>query len=475
MGDRILKANNFMKTVRYFRKNGLRRTYYAARERIAQERDADYRYSEPSAETLAGQRASSAGNAVRFSVVVPAYETDEVFLREMLDSVCRQSYAGWELIVADASDSDTVERTVGQIAAERGDGRIRYFRLADNQGIAANTNAGIALATGDYIAFLDHDDLLAPDAFYRMAEAVRRARESGTIPAMLYSDEDKYDGSGHCYTAPHRKTEFNLDLLLSNNYICHFMAVESGLCRRLPLRRHFDGAQDYDLALRIAGKLYDEAPRQDMAAGIVHVPEILYHWRCHAGSTADNTASKTYAYEAGRAALADFCAARGWQVQVEHGLHLGFYEITYLPDVFAVRADVGIVGGRIWDQKKRICGGALKSDGSVMYEGLHREYSGGTSHRAAVQQDVAAADIRCVQVREELREEFMRITGLPYTERTVRCGSGRNARQVRVADVSGLACDEAGWRKLSLELGRAAARRGYRILWDPRIGIRADR
>ena len=244
MGSRILKANNFMKTVRYLQKNGLRRTYYAARERMGEERKDDYCYREPSAETLEGQRASSAGNTVRFSVVVPAYETDETFLREMIGSVCRQSYAGWELIIADASAGDSVERTVAQIAAECGDGRIRYLRLAENKGIAANTNAGIALATGDYIAFLDHDDLLAPDALYRMAEVVRGAQEHEITPVIIYSDEDKYDSDGRYYMTPHRKADFNLDLILSNNYICHFLAVEAGLMKSLLLRGEYDGAQD---------------------------------------------------------------------------------------------------------------------------------------------------------------------------------------------------------------------------------------
>ena len=463
-----------MKTVRYLKKNGLRRTYYAARERVEEERSCAYVYRAPSEETLRRQRAEASCLAVRFSVVVPAYETDEIFLREMAASVCGQSYDKWELIIADASGSDTVERIVGQIAAERGDGRVRYVRLAENKGISANTNEGIALATGDYIAFLDHDDLLAPDALYRMAAAVHAAKQRGITPVMLYTDEDKYDSTGCYYTAPHRKTDFNLDLILSNNYICHFMAVESGLLQRLMLRGDFDGAQDYDLALRIVGELCGRMSVQETAERIVHIPEILYHWRCHAGSTADNTASKAYAYEAGRAALAAFCAARGWQTQIGHGRHLGFYEITYLPDVFAVRSDVGIVGGRIWDNRRRICGGALRSDGSVMYEGLHREYSGGSAHRAALKQDVDAADIRCVRVREELWEDYAQITGLPYTEREIRCGGGRNAYRIRIADVSGLSCDEAGYRKLSLELGRAAARRGYRVLWDPRIGLRAD-
>ncbi len=471
MGGRILKANNFMKTVRYLKKNGLRHTYYAARERMEEARRDDYSYREPSAETLARQREESAAYTVRFSIVVPAYETDETFLREMITSVCRQSYDRWELIIADAGSGDTVERTVRQIAEERKEERIRYVRLEENRGISGNTNAGIALATGDYIALLDHDDFLAPDALYHMAAALCAAGQAGVAPAMLYTDEDKYDSAGRYYTAPHRKKDFDLELLLSNNYICHFMAVESGLLKRLGLRADYDGAQDYDLALRVVGELCGRTPAGDLCGRILHVPRVLYHWRCHAGSTADNTASKNYAYEVGRAALADFCASKGWQVQVEHGLHLGFYEITYLPDVFTVRADVGLVGGRLWDRGKRVCGGALESDGSVMYEGLHREYSGGSTHRASVKQEIAAADIRCVQVREELWEDFAQITGLPYEERTIRCGSGRSARRVRIADVSGLTCDEAGYRKLSLELGRAAAGRGYRVLWDPRIGL----
>ena len=106
-----------------------------------------------------------------------------------------------------------------------------------------------------------------------------------------------------------------------------------------------------------------------------------------------------------------------------------------------------------------------------MYEGLHREYSGGSTHRAALKQDVYAADIRCMQVRPELREEFEHITGLHYTERIIRCRKRHGSRQLRIADISGLSCDEAGYRKLSMELGRAATRQGYHILWDPQIEV----
>lgn len=474
MGNEIFRINNLLKTIRYLKKNGICHTYYAAKERIEEENKFDYYYKEPSEEVLEIQRGESAAYSDLFSIVVPAYETDETFLREMMDSVYRQSYDKWELIIADASDSDIVEKVVRQIVEEKGGERIKYTRLAENKGISGNTNVGIALASGDYIALLDHDDFLAPDALYHMAAALHRARQQGTEPALLYTDEDKYDNNMR-YSMPHKKEKFNLDLTLSNNYICHFMAVEAKLMKKLLLRGEFDGAQDYDLVLRVIEELYQPASVQELSERIIHISKILYHWRCHTDSTAENTASKTYAYEAGKAALAEFCARQGWQAEVDHSLHLGFYEITYLPDVLTVREDVGIVGGRILDSHNRICAGAMKSDGSCMYEGLHREYSGGSTHRAALKQDVAAADIRCIQIRPELWEEFEHITGLPYMERTIRCKKGRSSIQIRIADVSGLSCDEAGYRKLSMELGRAAAKRGYRVLWNPQITITIGR
>lgn len=471
MGNKILKWNNFRKTVNYLRKNGIRNTCYAMKERIEEERKSDYFYKEPSEETLHAQRRESAEYSDRFSIVVPAYETDEAFLREMIDSVYRQSYEKWELIIVDASGSDIVERTVGQILEEKDGERVKYTRLEGNKGISDNTNVGIAQASGDYIALLDHDDFLAPDALYHMAAALSHARQQGIEPACIYTDEDKYDNSTRFYISPHRKSELNFDLILSNNYVCHFMAVEAKLMKKLQLRGTFDGAQDYDLVLRVIRELYESTGVQEMSKRVIHIPKVLYHWRCHNDSTADNTGSKTYAYEAGKAALEDFCAERGWHVEVGHSLHLGFYSIHYLPDVLTVRRDIGIVGGRILDVRKRICAGAMENDGSVMYEGLHREYSGGSTHRAVLKQDVAAVDIRCMQIRPELREEFEHITGLPYSERIIQYRTEHGRRQMRIADVSGLSCDEAGYRKLSMELGRAAAGQGYLVLWDPQLTI----
>ena len=470
MGNGVIKINNLIKTIRYLQKNGVRHTYYAAKERIVEERKNDYYYKEPSEEILSAQRTESAAYSTLFSIVVPTYNTDEKFLREMIDSVCRQSYDKWELVIADASTGSAVENVVKQVSGEKADKRIKYIRLTENKGISDNTNVGIAAALGDYIALLDHDDFLAPDALYHIVTALHGAEQRGVTPVLIYTDEDKYDENTR-FLSPHIKQKFNLDLILSNNYICHFMAMEASLMKKLQLRSEYDGAQDYDLVLRAVGNLCRTMTPEELSKRVVHIPKVLYHWRCHVNSTADNTASKSYAYEAGKAALEDFCQGQGWQAEVKHSLHLGFYEITYLPDILTVRKDVGIVGGRILDRRQRICAGAMAEDGSCLYQGLHREYSGGSTHRASLKQDVAAVDIRCVRVREELREEFEHITGLPYAERTVRCRTGRGSRQIRIADVSGLSCDEAGYRKLSMELGRAAQQQGYRILWDPQITI----
>ena len=474
MGNKIIKLSNLNKTIRYLKKNGILHAYYAARERIEEERKENYCYRPPSAEELRRQRMETANLPYRFSIVVPAYETGEAFLRAMIDSVRQQSYDGWELLLVDASGSDAVEETVRRIMEERQDARMKYWHIRENKGISGNTNVGIEKALGDYIALLDHDDLLAPDALYHMVKALEEAKRQGRKPVLLYSDEDKLESGAEgrlFYCSPHWKKTFNLDLILSNNYICHFMAVEAKLMKSLQLRGKYDGAQDYDLVLRVVSKLYAAGDVRDFMQDILHVPGILYHWRCHADSTAANTASKSYAYEAGAAAMQDFCDSRGWKCRVSHSLHLGFYQIEYLPDILSVRRDVGIVGGRILDRRGRICAGAYREDGTCMYEGLHKEYSGGSTHRAVLKQDVYAVDVRCMQVRPELQEVFEEITGTAYQERRILCKTAGGSQERQIAEVSGLCCDEAGYRKLSLELGRAAVQKGYLVLWDPNITL----
>jgi len=466
MGNHIIKIGNVKKTIHYLHKNGPRHTFYAAKERIEEEKKARYVYQEPTAAQLAAQRAEWKRFPYRFSIVVPAYETKESYLRELLDSVMRQSYERWELVIADASTGKRVEEIVAEYQEKDIGKRFRYIRLPKNRGISENTNAGIKAATGDYIGLLDHDDFLAPDALYEMASALYGAEQENKkeAPVLLYSDEDKYeDNIG--YRTPNRKKKFNLDLILSNNYICHFMMVRADRMKRLELRRKYDGAQDYDLVLRIVGGLMLSVPGTDMEAHILHIPRVLYHWRCHEQSTADNTASKMYAYDAGRAALKDFCRARSWNVRVSHSLHLGFYRIQYIPDIFTVRGDVGMIGGRILDGHNKITSGIYDEDGNRLYQGLHKEYSGGSTHLAVLMQDCAAVDIRCMRIRKELRSVFEEITGVSYSE----------TGEQELADVSAISCDEEGYRKLSMELGRAVREKGFLVVWTPQITLKTKK
>ena len=260
------------------------------------------------------------------SVVVPAYETDERYLRELLDSVTGQTYENWELCIADASDrTDTVERVLKEYGAqtwgspepekEPGDrSRIKYIRLGENKGISENTNAAIRAASGEYIGFMDHDDLLAPHALRLMANAAIGGAD------MIYSDEDKVTPDLKKHFQPNFKPEFNLDLLRSNNYITHFLCISKKLLDSAGLlRSEFDGAQDHDLAFRCAEK----------AEKITRVPEILYHWRSYEGSTSDNPMSKQYAYDAGKRAVEGSLERTGTKGEVSLLKDFGFYRVKY--------------------------------------------------------------------------------------------------------------------------------------------------
>jgi len=216
MGNHILKIGNLKKTIRYLRKNGLKHAFYAAKERIEEEKTTEYAYREPKEEELLRQRTEWKRFPYRFSIVVPAYETKEAYLRQLIDSVRRQSYERWELIIADAGAGNRVEEVVSEYQEKKGERRLRYIRLLENGGISENTNAGIEAAKGDYIGLLDHDDSLAPDALYEMAAAIDRAEQNKIKPVFLYSDEDKFDDN-RCYKSPNFKDKFNFDLILSVN------------------------------------------------------------------------------------------------------------------------------------------------------------------------------------------------------------------------------------------------------------------
>lgn len=444
MGRAEWFLNNLKKTCRYLKRNGPMAAGYAAIERILQEREQKgYVYMPPDEEELKRQRSEAEGIAdpPLFSVVVPAYEPPVDFLNALLDSMQVQSWPHWELILADAGEGQRVKKAV----LSRGDSRIRYIKLAHNAGIAGNTNEAISHAGGRYIGLLDHDDFLSPDALYEMAAAVRASEEKGIFPIFLYSDEDKCDGAGKRFYEPHWKPDFDPDLLLSNNYICHFLVMRSDKLKELKLRSGFDGAQDYDLVLRAGREAFDGGTEK-----YVHVPKILYHWRCHGTSTSQNPESKGYAYEAGKRALEDFCATQGWQAQVVHTQHLGFYRVHFTQNLLETRRDVGAVAGPLPPCRGRMCSGIYDQTGegiSMRYAGLRKGF-GGYMHRARLPQDVKAADIRRMRVRTEWKAEW-------------------EASLLRVEK----GADPA---EESIAFGRKLEMAGLRILWLPEWKEEAD-
>ncbi len=278
-----------------------------------------YEKHKASEKELARQRSHPIEGGPKFSVLVPAYHTPKKYLCEMIDSVLAQTYPDLELIIADAGASegeDTVKAVTEEYAAS--DSRVRYIPLPENAGIAANTNAAAEEARGSFLAFLDHDDLIAPDALY---EAAIRITSEGAD--MIYTDEDKIRSDGKIHFQPHLKPEFNIDLLRSNNYITHFLIVKKSLAEEAGLfDASMSGAQDHDFIFRCAEK----------AERIVRIPRILYHWRTHEASTADNPMSKQYAYEAGRRAIEGNLRRCGVHGTVEPLPDFGFYRVRYPAD-----------------------------------------------------------------------------------------------------------------------------------------------
>lgn len=452
---RILNGANLKKSIYYLKRNGLGRTVNAVRERIDRRGQEPYRWEPLSGEEKERQRrrAAEGFSDICFSIVVPVYRTPEKYLRDMIASVIKQTYPKWELILADATEygeAGTEETNIRKTADEYGDSRIIYNQLLTNKGISDNTNHGILLATGDYVGLLDHDDLLAENALYEMAARVEQERKKEVRLQLLYSDEDKCNGDGTEYYDPNFKEKFNLDLILSNNYVCHFMVMKRELIQRLLLRREYDGAQDYDLVLRAAGELLAAGREEE----IVHIPAVLYHWRCHTGSTAENPQSKLYAYEAGRRAVQDFADRRGWKARAADTEHLGFYRLEYEGNIFEMRPELAALGGPVM-QNGKIAGGRMSPEGKVFYEGLPAAYSG-YLHRAALQQEAEALDIRNIEVREELWELFEKVTGVAYAPLD---GSGIFDQAVLPAGTD--------IQSLSVRLGAAFRQRGYKLLYLP--------
>jgi len=237
---------------------------------------------------------------VTFSILVPLYNTPERFLREMIESVTAQTYGKWELCLADGSDD--AHAFVGRICQEyrQKDSRIKYQKLAKNEGISGNTNECYKMATGNYIALFDHDDLLHPCVLFAYMQAICEKDAD-----YIYCDEATFKGNSinHMITM-HFKPDYAPDNLLANNYICHFSVFSRELLESGELfRSQFDGSQDHDMILRLTAK----------AKHIVHVPRILYYWRSHKGSVASSIDAKTYAIDAAKGAVADHLTKLGYR------------------------------------------------------------------------------------------------------------------------------------------------------------------
>ena len=309
---------NLKKGILYLRHYGPKGFWIKLTERF-QKTDIDYKEwlqeHKPSEKELEKQKNQVFAYAPKISVLVPVYNTPEEFLKQMIQSVRVQTYPNWELCIANANPANDNVRRILDICTRK-DSRIKVVDVVENEGIAQNTNRALDIATGEYVGLLDHDDLLEESALY---EIVKRINENEKTD-VLYSDEDKVTTNLEEYFAPNIKPDFNLDMLRSNNYICHFFVAKKELVEEVGrFRAVYNGAQDYDLILRCVEK----------AEHIEHIAKILYHWRIHQESTADNPLSKMYAYDAGKEAIEEHLKRCQTEGEVSLTDNLGFYRVKY--------------------------------------------------------------------------------------------------------------------------------------------------
>lgn len=319
-----LNKENVKKGFEYIRRNGVSR-FWALAKAKAFPAGKSYKewYEEhcPTKEELMRQREVEFSVQPLISIVVPTYQTPIPFLKDMIDSVRKQSYEKWELCIADGSlngdENDTkvirVREELNRYSME--DKRIKVVYLEENQGIAENTNQALALATGEYIGLFDHDDMLTPDALYEIVKAINDYDYD-----VLYTDEDKISENSHDYKKPVFKPDYSPELLCANNYITHFFVAKKSIVDRLEgFRKEYDGSQDYDFIFRCV----------ELAKKVGHVSKVLYHWRMHGGSVAGDPTSKMYAYDAGKKAIQSHYERVGIQANVEHMERLGLYHTEY--------------------------------------------------------------------------------------------------------------------------------------------------
>ena len=314
----------YKKGARYMKTHGVGALLDKVVNKITNRKRAQIVYSQwveknfPTKNMLERQRKEKFALNPKFSIVVPLFKTPEKYLNELIKSLQEQTYSNWELCLSDGSGANSPLATILSEHMQA-DKRIKVVSHEEALQISENTNAAIAIATGDYIAFADHDDELMADALYECVKAINADDKI----EVLYSDEDKMSMDGNKYFQPHFKPDFNIDLLCTVNYICHLFVVKKEIIDKVGvLRSEFDGAQDYDFIFRCI----------EEASHIHHIPKILYHWRSHEDSTAENPESKLYAFEAGVRAVQAHYDRIGVKAVVSKGEYLGLYRTKFIRD-----------------------------------------------------------------------------------------------------------------------------------------------
>lgn len=310
-----------IKAINYLKNNGVKKTIKRVIVKTFKIDENNYKVwiqkNRPTEEELETQRNTIYSYTPKISIVVPVYKTPLKYLDELIQSVKDQTYDNWELCFSDGSGDKNSPLAEALRKYEKSDERIKIIINDIPLKISDNTNKAIQIARGEYIAFADHDDLLAPDALFECVKALNINQQID----VMYSDEDKISMDGKEYFDPHFKTDFNIDLLCSMNYICHLFVVKKSIINRIGmLQSEYDGAQDYDFVLRCV----------EIAECIYHIPKVLYHWRAHKDSTSENPQSKMYAFEAGARAVQAHYNRIGIQTEVHQGELLGLYKTEHI-------------------------------------------------------------------------------------------------------------------------------------------------
>ena len=460
-----LSRNYFKRGISYLQRNGVAKSIYKATERLVRDRDEkdyseNFEKNQPTPEELSAQRKTKFNHPYHISILVPCYESDPVTFLAMVKSVVLQTYTNWELCILDASAKDDLRTVLRNFLDENFleikditgvdiRDKVHYKFALSNKGIAGNTNEALDMAMGQYIALLDHDDLITPNALFEVMCMLNKKdsfteKSSGARATyrLIYSDEDKTDYSNTHYFDYHQKPDFDPILLRTNNYVCHFLVVEKNLARSVRgFHPEYDGAQDHDFILRCT---------EDLSSSEVgHIPKVLYHWRSSANSTAENPEAKLYAYDAGKRAVTDHLRRMNEAAYAQDTEHLGFFKVIYKPNKGRVitmstqeylsldehrfrnldaeyvmvlddslepvnkdyinqmlsymrRDKIGIVTGKIIGMNKKIESAGYMRDAQgksvPCFAGLNSKYSG-YLHRAVLQRICDDCDKGCMLVR----------------------------------------------------------------------------